>query len=333
LSPLPRTARRALSRLRAGAVSARIGWHRSEVRLEPLPASPAPPGEVEPRTFDAARAWALLEAQSAFGSRAPGSEGHARTLRWLSEQLAASCDEVTAQHWRQRVARGPGKGRAFRMTNLLGRIYGREDADGPPALMLSAHWDTRPVADQDPDPARRHLPVPGANDGASGVAVLLELARVLRLRRPARTVAIALWDGEDLGEYYYGSRLFGAVVRRPAYRRWRAREGVVVDMVGGRELRCTDEANSRRLHPALWARVHDAARALGLQAHFSGVPRAITDDHIFLSRGGIPTVLLIDYAYPHWHTTHDVAEHCEPRSLEVVGRVLERLAGADGTSP
>jgi glutaminyl-peptide cyclotransferase len=322
---VPIVLRRLGRTLRRRYVDARIRRGRSEVRLEPMPTRRAPGEAADPHTFDAARAWALLEAQCAMGARAPGTEGHALALEWIAQHLADTCDEAALLRWTQRVARDPGRGRSFEMCNVLGRIHGTGDGGAPP-LMLSAHWDTRPVADSDPDPARRGLPVPGANDGASGVAVLLELARVLRLRRPRRPVILAFWDGEDLGEYYYGSRLFADLARRPAFRRWQAAESVVADMVAGRDLRCSTEAYSQRQHPALWARIQRIANGLGLADRFGGRAYAIHDDHVFLTRGGIPSVLLIDYTYPHWHTTHDVPEHCEAESLGVVGRVLEALA-------
>jgi Zn-dependent M28 family amino/carboxypeptidase len=180
------------------------------------------------------------------------------------------------------------------------------------------------VADQDPDPARRALPVPGANDGASGVAVVLEAARALRRRRPPRTVALALWDGEDLGEYYYGSRAYAAACARGTVP-WKPRRGVVLDMVGKRGLRCSTELNSVALAPALWEQVHAGADALGLGAHFRGRRLSINDDHVFLNRAGIPTVLLIDYDYPQWHTTADTVDQCDARALQVAGDVVLHL--------
>jgi len=274
--------------------------------------------------FDAERAWRLLEAQCAFGPRIPGSPGHARARAWLVERLAEHADEVAVQGWTQRIYRGPGAGSAP-MSNLLARIEGRERGAAA-ELLLGAHWDTRPVADQDPDPARRTEPVPGANDGASGVAVLLEVARALAAERPRRTVLIALFDGEDLGEYYYGSRLFARWIRRREARRWRPERAVVVDMVGKRGLSCAAELHSRRAAPELWRELMAAARAAGEAHHFQGPELAINDDHVSLNRVGIPSVLLIDYAFPQWHTTHDTVEHCAAESLSAVGRVLLQLA-------
>ena len=308
--PLVRAARAVRQRFERGPIS---------YETIPIRSAPEPAGDGG---FEGERAFGLLCAQCEIGPRAPGTETHARTLAWLVDELAPHVDGLMLQRWRQKVGRGPGAGRTFEMTNLLALVHGAAgDPDEAPDVMLSAHWDTRPVADQDPDPTRRHLPVPGANDGASGVAVVLEAARALRTRRPPRPVVLALWDGEDLGEYYYGSRAYGAACARGPVP-WTPRRGIVLDMVGKRGLRCTTELNSVRMAPDLWEQVHGCADALGLGGHFRGRENAITDDHVFLNRAGIPTVLLIDYAYPQWHTTADTPDRCDARSLQVAGDVV-----------
>ncbi|HEU0299986.1 MAG TPA: M28 family peptidase [Longimicrobium sp.] len=314
-SPLARAAREVRRRFEQGPVS-----------HETLPAG-VPPGLAGGGGFDGERAFALLRAQCEMGPRAPGMEGHRRTREWLVEQLRPCVDGLVLQTWRQKVGRGPGAGQTFAMTNLLALVHGAGGSDAAPDLMLSAHWDTRPVADRDPDPGRRALPVPGANDGASGVAVVLEAARALRAERPPRPVVLALWDGEDLGEYYYGSRAYASAAARGTVP-WRPRRGILLDMVGKRGLRCTTELNSVRLAPELWRQVHATADAMGLGAHFGGAPRVINDDHVFLSRAGIPTVLLIDYDYPQWHTTADTVEQCDAGALQVIGDVVLRVVRA-----
>jgi glutaminyl-peptide cyclotransferase len=303
----------------------RRSWERGRVVHETLAAGArhAPAGDG---AFDGGRAFGLLRAQCEMGPRAPGTDGHARTRDWLVDQLRPHVDGLVLQRWNQRVSQGPGAGRTFAMTNLLARIDGADEA-AEPDLMLSAHWDTRPVADQDPDPARRALPVPGANDGASGVAVVLEAARALRARRPPRPVVLALWDGEDLGEYYYGSRAYAAAFRRGAVA-WRPRRGILLDMVGKRGLRCNTEGNSLRQAPELWRGLHACADEMGLGGHFGGRALTVMDDHVFLSAAGIPTVLLIDYDYPQWHTTMDTVEQCDARSLQAVGDVVTRFVRA-----
>jgi glutaminyl-peptide cyclotransferase len=180
----------------------------------------------------------------------------------------------------------------------------------------------RPVADQDPIEAKRTLPVPGANDGASGVAVLLELARVLGGRRPAKSVLFGFFDGEDLGEYYYGSRLYSRHINCPALSPWRPKQAILLDMVGKKGLCCTQEIHSQRYAPQLWEAVQAAAQRCGLEHHFSGAKRAINDDHVFLNEAGIPSILLIDYAFPQWHTTGDSIEQCDAASLKIIGDVV-----------
>jgi hypothetical protein len=290
--------------------------------------SPSPHGTP---AFDGARAYALLLEQCAMGPRIPGTPGHDACRALLLRELGQCADVVAVQPWTQRIYLGPGAGRALPMTNVFGLVRGGADIDAPPervqpALMLCAHWDTRPVADQDPDPARRREPVPGANDGASGVAVLLEAARALRAERPEASVLLAFWDGEDLGEYYYGSRLYARNCRRPELAPWVPRRAVLLDMVGKCGLRFTTEGNSIRCAPELWAQVNAVAAGLGLQAYMGGPAGAINDDHVFLNRAGIPAVLLIDYAYPQWHTTADTPDRCCPRSLQVAGDIVLALA-------
>jgi glutaminyl-peptide cyclotransferase len=310
---------------------ARMRATRPSARIEAIGPSALPPAGAWPvdvpagagPDFDGGRAFALLRAQCAVGPRIPGTEPHRRTRDLLLAELARWTDEVAVQRWEQPVWKGAGAGGRHAMTNVFGRIRGTAvGGDGPPHVMVCAHWDTRPVADADPDPALRALPVPGASDGASGTAVVLELARALHAARPASTVSFALFDGEDLGEHYYGSRVFAPASRRPGSARWSPRGAVVLDMVGGHGVRCTTEIQSVSRAAALWNRVHASADALGLDRHFHGPARVVNDDHVFLGRAGIPAIVLIDYSYPHWHTTADVPERCSAASLRAVGRVM-----------
>lgn len=233
----------------------------------------------------------------------------------------------------QRIDRGALAGARVPLCNLLALLPGKADVARPagairPALMLAAHWDSRPHADRDPDPALRGRPVPGASDGASGVAILLELARILAADPPSYPIVLAFFDGEDLGEHFYGSRYFARWAGRRELLPWRPAHAIVVDMVGGRGMRCTRELNSLEAAPDLWARVQASARTLGLQEHFQGEPRRVTDDHVMLNRAGIPAVVLIDATYPFWHTAGDTPERCAAESLEIVGRVLEGMIRA-----
>lgn len=335
---MKRSSRALVARIVSLYRSARIRFSQPAAPIEELPARAgrSPDGGTSGR-FDGERAFAFLREQCAHGPRIPETPGHAATRDLLIRELSAWCDAVAVQRWRQPIRRGPGAGTAPALTNIFALVRGRVDQGTPrerirPELMLCAHWDTRPVADHDPDPLRRTEPVPGASDGASGAAVLLEAARALHAEPPAASVLLAFWDGEDLGEYYYGSRLYASVIRRRAHARWRPRRAVLLDMIGGRGLCCTTEGNSLRAAPELWNEVHAAARRMGTGHHFHGPKWTITDDHVFLNQAGIPSIVLIDYSYPYWHTTADTVEKCDAESLQVVGDVVVAVArGAGGT--
>jgi len=261
--------------------------------------------------FDGARALALLESQVAMGPRCPGSPGHRRARGWLLEQLAAAgARDITVDDFA-----GDCAGVPVPLSNIAADLGPRGDAP----VLLAAHWDTRPWADRDPDPARRNEPIPGANDGASGVAVVLEVARVAR---PAVPVRVVLFDGEDLGRdhvgYSQGARRFAGRLRG-VLPRW----GLLLDMVGDAVLEIPREAYSERHAGEIVRKVWDAARALGHEAVFVDRPGpGIKDDHLALIEAGVPMVDLIDFDYPWWHTLGDTPDRCSAASLEAVGRVV-----------
>jgi hypothetical protein len=287
-------------------------------------------------TFDGARALALVEDQVAFGPRVPGSEGHARMLDWLQTTLGEHADAVSLQpvthvdaHDSTTVWEGTNVVASFNLTPEGGR-----------RVMLAAHWDTRPIADQDPDPARRAEPVPGANDGASGVAVLLELARHLARRSPDVGVDLVFFDLEDLGDdqgpeadstapvnpFAIGSEAFAAA--NPQYR---PTYGVLLDMVCDRDLRIPKEAYSRINAPEVIDRVWAAADRAGADAFLDEEGGPVLDDHIAFLRRGIPVIDLIHYPFPAtWHTTADVPAACSAESLGQVGQTMLELLYGEG---
>ncbi len=302
---------------------------------QPIAAQPAATEPAAPVAFEAMRAFDLLRAQCDFGPRPPGSAAHAQCRDFLIERLRPLVDEIATQNWTQPITRGPGAGRSFAMTNILGVIRGRsvvdrKDGTWGPSLMLCAHWDTRPVADQEPSAANRRQPIMGANDAASGVAVLLEIARVLKDKRPEQTVLIAFWDGEDLGEFFYGSRYFAKTSSTPAGKKWRPQRAILLDMIGDRDLQCNRELTSLRYAPELYQEVLNAAVDLGLSQHFDGPAIEVQDDHLPLNQAGIPAIDLIDFNYPYWHTLHDTPDKCSPESLKVIGDVLLRVINTSG---
>jgi Zn-dependent M28 family amino/carboxypeptidase len=199
-----------------------------------------------------------------------------------------------------------------------------------PVLIIGAHYDTRRRADRDPDPAKRDLPVPGANDGASGVAVLLELARILEPETLGRTIWLTAFDAEDNGsggiegwDWIVGSRYMAQNLEI------RPQGMVLVDMIGDADLQIYYERNSTaELREGIW----QVAADLEYSAFIPQEKYSILDDHIPFLEQGIPAVNLIDFDYPFWHTIADTLDKISAASLESVGRTLHSwlLRGAPG---
>lgn len=207
------------------------------------------------------------------------------------------------------------------MDNVVGEINW---ADAEVRVCLFAHWDSRPTADQEETEALRKKPILGADDGASGVAVLLELARVIKSKPLDKKLGVrfVMIDGEDLGpdsnEMYLGSILYGKS-EKP-----KGDYGILLDMIGDKDLRVPMEQSSNYLVPKLQKAVYAHAKAVGLEQYFPSVQGDnIEDDHLPLISAGIPTVDLIDFDYPHWHKTTDTPDKCSPESLGKVGKLLD----------
>jgi glutaminyl-peptide cyclotransferase len=268
-------------------------------------------------SFDEDAAFSYLEEQCRFGPRPPGSAAHEETAEWLVETLRRTAEEVAVQRFTSESPAGETS-----LTNVIAsfRVEERE------RVLLGAHWDTRAVAERDPDPEKRGDPILGANDGASGVAVLLALADLMAEHPPAVGVDIVLFDAEDggndggLGEWCLGSSYYAATLGSYA-----PRYAVVIDMVGDRDLELPKEPNSVSANPGIVGIVWGAAERVGSTSFTDGPGRAAYDDHVPLIRAGIPTVLIIDFDYAHWHTTEDTPDKCSPLSLGEVGRVLVEL--------
>lgn len=263
-----------------------------------------PPFAAQDLKFDGERAFRDVEQQLAFGPRLPGSPAHAQFVNWAMEELSN-------HGWKVELQEGEISGQSIR--NILAKR-----GTGAPWIILSAHYDSRQFASEDPDPQRRQQPVPGANDGASGVAVLMELARTLPPKDSGQ-IWLVFFDAEDQGnipgwDWILGSRLFVQLL-----------EGepdavVVVDMIGDKDLNIFKEKHSTQaLNDAIWA----IAAELGYESYF--IPEykyQILDDHLPFLQKGIPAVDLIDFDYAYWHTTHDTADKVSPHSLQVVGDTL-----------
>jgi hypothetical protein len=273
--------------------------------------------------FDAERAYGFLVTQTDFGPRNPGSDGHLACSRYLETELAAAGATVDLQafmHYDQE------KGEVLNMTNIIGSFYPEKTA----RLVLCAHWDTRPFADKD-QPENYHLPILGANDGASGVAVLLEIARQIHDVEPPVGIDIVFFDGEDYGRegdldnYCLGSRYFIAnnVKYFPKF-------AILLDMIGDAQLSIPVEGYSKTYAPTVVETVWNIAEKLGIYQFQPDVRGYVFDDHVILNEGGIPAIDIIDFEYPdashrYWHTLEDTPDKCSPRSLKVVGDVLMEL--------
>jgi len=260
-------------------------------------------GLAEGAAFSGGQAFAHVEAQMKLGPRPTGSEAWRATGDYIAHHLKKTGWIVEEQRFAYQ---------GTRIRNLIGR-KGRG-----PVVILGAHYDTRLRADQDKkNPA---MPVPGANDGASGVAVLLELARSLDSSHLAREVWLAFFDAEDNGgldgwEWAAGAKFMAEnLAVKPEV-------VIVVDMVGDADQQIYYDKNS---DPGWSQRIWAVAHRLGYGNHLLPLPKyGVEDDHIPFARKGIPAVDIIDFDYPYWHTTEDTTDKVSPTSLERVGRTLE----------
>lgn len=264
-------------------------------------------------TFDGENAFKYLLDQCDFGPRYPGSDAHERTAEYLISELETFANSVETQKFSANV-----KDKKLDLTNIIAE-FGSSSASV--SLALAAHWDTRPIADHDPEPENRDKPIIGANDGASGVAVLLEVARVMSLKPPEKRVLIVLFDGEDYGKNIYemmlGSRYFADHMGD-----WKPEQGILLDMIGDKDLAIPIEPNSYRAAPELVKKIWGKADELNLTAFQPRYGPSIYDDHILMIEAGVPFVDLIDFDYPYWHTLEDTPDKCSSESLEVVGRLV-----------
>ena len=259
--------------------------------------------EADSVKFDGERAYADVVTQVAFGPRTPGSEGHAQVREWMRAELEKSGWAVEIQE-------------AQTLGHPIQNVIAKR-SDAPPQIILGAHYDTRFFADHDPDPANHTKPVPGANDGASGVAILLELARTLPKDSPP--LWLVFFDAEDNGriegwDWILGSRAFvSEMTPRP-------QAMVLVDMVGDADLNIYMEQNS---DATLRAEIWNTAAALGYQESFiPQVKYSMLDDHTPFLDAGIPAVDIIDFDYPYWHTIQDTPDKVSPQSMQIVGETL-----------
>jgi hypothetical protein len=289
-------------------------------RKEALPTTP----------FDGEVARGYVKTQLDFGARVPGTDAARKAGDWIVAEMRQRADTVIEQRWNHVTAKGD--------TLPLRNIFARFRPQATTRILYITHWDSRPVSDQAEDPAKRSLPVPGANDGASGVALFIALGDVLKKTPPTVGVDLLFVDGEDYGTFgppdvdvLLGSTYFAA--NMPAG--YQPIFGVLFDMIGDADLEIPQEGNSLERAPEVVSRVWDTAAKLGYQRYFP--PRdggAITDDHIPLLDKGLRVIDVIDINYlgppgsskPNYHhTPDDTLDKVSARSLKIVGDVAMAL--------
>lgn len=280
--------------------------------------------------FDADSAYLYVKNQVDFGPRVPNTKGHVACGNYLAEQLEAFGAQVTNQY---------ADLIAYDGTLLKARnIIGSYKPETKKRIALFAHWDTRPWADNDANEKNHHTPILGANDGASGVGALLEIARLVNQQQPELGIDIILLDAEDYGapQFYEGKHkeefwCLGSQywARNPHVQGYNARFGILLDMVGGKESVFVKEGYSEEFAPDINKKVWKAAKKLGYGKTFvDGNGGLVTDDHLFINRlSRIKTIDIIPYNEegdftPTWHTVNDNMDYIDKNTLKAVGQTV-----------
>jgi hypothetical protein len=278
-----------------------------------------------PREFQGTTAFQYLETQVSFGPRIPGTPAHQRMRGWLDSLLRHRADTLVVQDWNHVTASGD----TLALTNFIARFR----PSAPERIMFLAHWDSRPHADSPtwPDSTK---PVPGANDGGSGVALLLGVADVLQRAPPGIGVDLLFVDGEDYGDFtktpddvLIGSRYFAAHQVAGGALLY----AVLFDLIADKDLQIYQEGNSLVGAPEVVELVWDTAKDLGYGGYFVASPRhTLIDDHLELQKVGIHAIDVVDFDYPAWHTVGDTIDKVSAASLQVVGDVAVALVRREG---
>jgi hypothetical protein len=286
--------------------------------------------------FNADSAYKYVKIQTDFGPRVPGTNAHAACASWLKKALLRYTPNVIVQEYKSRVF----SGQVFNGQNIIASF----NPEAKARIMLCSHWDSRPFADHDPDPKKRKDPVMAANDGASGVGILLELARILKENHPKVGVDIIFFDMEDYGppednqkeeaneDWGLGSQYWA---KNPHVQDYRARFVILLDMVGAADAKFRQEGFSMYYAPDKVRKVWDIAAGLGYQNYFTDEKGGyINDDHYFINDIlKIPAIDIIHLDpsssngsfYEYWHTTGDTFDKIDKETLRVVGEVLTKV--------
>lgn len=278
--------------------------------------------------FDEMKAFHLLTEMVKRGQRYYGAPMRAEAIAWLSSQLAKVGAQVSSQSFEQVE---PKSKVTYTLTNIIGRLYPKRRI----RVLLGSHWDTRLWAEEDQDIVRQHSPITGANDGSSGLAVLVEVARQIKQLNLAHIgIDLVFFDGEEFGrpgsnDYCAGSKYFAKnmkeyFVKAPPV------AVIVIDMVGDQNLAFPPEKSSAYHARDLTRLIWSEGLRLKLPAFINGLGGGVTkpkslwivDDHSPFQALGIPATLIIDLDYPHWHTHQDTLDKVSPNSLKQTGLVL-----------
>ena len=291
-----------------------------------------PKKKVEAPIFNQDSAYNFIASQVAFGPRVPNTKGHIACGDYLIERLKSYCDTVIVQEAQLTAF----DGNVLNSKNIIASFKPKRAK----RIMLCAHWDTRPFADQDTEDTNKAID--GANDGASGVGVLLEIARQFSLKKPNIGVDIILFDAEDYGQpaesdyprmehsYCLGSQYWATHLHKSNYF---AKYGILLDMVGGKNAVFTQELASLTFAPKVLKKVWNTAAELGYGNTFQfKKTNLIIDDHLYinnLAQGRVPTIDIIEYNevteshfYEHWHTHKDKLENIDKNTLKAVGQTV-----------
>lgn len=272
--------------------------------------------------FSGKNAFQYLEKQCSFGPRNPGSKGYKDCLSYLLQQMQSTADTVWIQPFNYN---DPYRGDNYNLQNIIARF----NLNAEKQTLLGAHWDTRPWSDQETELTNQNKPLLGANDGASGVAVLLEIAHILKEKPSETGVTIVFFDGEDLGmsgedrSYAQGSQFFAKNLPIP-----KPDHAIIIDMIGDKNLHLPIERLSYRNAPRLTRKLWKLAKKLNLPAFDQTLGYSIFDDHVPLWEfAKIQSIDIIDFDYPnkrdnYWHTQEDTPDKCSPVSLAQVGTLL-----------
>lgn len=279
--------------------------------------------------FSADSAYKYIETQVAFGARVPNSTAHKQCGTFLIDKLSQFCDTIYIQNCQLKAFDGT----ILHAQNIIGSF----NPENKKRILLLAHWDSRPWCDAESDKAKQQTPVLGADDGASGVGVLLEIARCLSIQKPTFGIDILLTDAEDYGvpswsdernsqSWCLGSQYWA---KNPHVKNYTAEFGILLDMVGGTNAIFPIEENSQYYAPHIVAKVWEEAQQLGYSDLFVNQPfGAITDDHLPINEiARIPTLDIIHLnnqtGFPdYWHTTKDDMTNISKNTLKKVGDVV-----------